>query len=342
MFNIAVIGCGYWGPNLIRNFSSIKDSRVKYICDTDRERLEVVSEQFPNCIKTTDYHEILRDEQVQAVAIATPVFTHHKIALDCLRAGKHLLVEKPLASSVAQAEEIVRTAQQVNRVLLVDHTFIYTSAVQKIKQLIDQNALGNLLYFDSVRINLGLFQHDVNAIWDLAPHDFSIMDYVFKEKPVAVSAQGMSHFGMAQEDIAYVTVYFERNVIAHFHVNWLSPVKIRMIMIGGDKKMLVYDDMQTSEKVKVYDSGVDIDASKSGIYSTLVQYRMGDMYSPKLETTEALRVEATHFKRCVEQGEHPITNGEMGLHVVRLLEAAEKSLRQQGQVVPINQKETLV
>jgi predicted dehydrogenase len=332
---IGVIGCGYWGPNLIRNFASLKDCRVKYICDLDADRLEVIQSQFPWTEAVTDYRKVLDDPEVQAVAIATPVSTHHRLTIDALGAGKHVLVEKPLAASVAEAEEMVRKAKDANRVLMVDHTFIYTPAVQKIKELVDNGDLGDLLYFDSVRVNLGLFQHDINVVWDLAPHDFSIMDYVFRDKPVAAAAHGICHFGMAEEDVAYVTAFFEKNIIAHFHVNWLSPVKVRMILIGGSRKMVVYDDMENSEKIKVYDKGVDVIDSKGGIYSALVQYRMGDMYSPKLATTEALRAEAQHFKECVERGTAPITDGEMGLRVVKLLEGAQKSLASSGHKVSI-------
>jgi predicted dehydrogenase len=324
-----VIGCGYWGPNLIRNFSSARGWRVKYICDRDQTRLQHIHEQYPWTTPVTDAQVLYSDDALDAIAIATPVSSHCPLALSALEAGKHVLVEKPLAASVEDAQRMVEKAAQVARVLLVDHTFIYTPAVQKIKELVDSGELGDLLYFDSVRINLGLFQHDINVIWDLAPHDFSIMDYLFADKPVAASAHGMCHFGN-QEDVAYVTAFFERNVIAHFHVNWLSPVKIRMILIGGSRKMVVYDDMENSEKVKVYDRGVDVVDSIGGIYSLLVQYRMGDMYSPKLDTREALRVEVEHFRDCILEGRSPITDGRMGLRVVELLEAAQKSLASTG------------
>lgn len=335
VFTIGIIGCGYWGPNLIRNFSSIKDCRVKYICDLDTERLATVHEQFPQTTPVSDFKQLLADPELDAVAIATPVSTHHPLAIAALSAGKHVLVEKPLAASVAQAEEMVAKAREAKRVLLVDHTFIYTGAVQKMKQLVTADELGDLLYFDSVRVNLGLFQHDINVIWDLAPHDFSIMDYVFRDRPTAVSAHGVRHFGMDHEDVAYVTVFFPGSVMAHFHVNWLSPVKIRMIMIGGQKKMLVYDDMHPSEPIRIYDKGVDVIDSKPGIYSALVQYRLGDMWSPKIEAREALRVEAMHFKDCVQRGTQPITDGEMGLRVVKLLEAAQQSVERQGAVISI-------
>ncbi|MBX7246438.1 MAG: Gfo/Idh/MocA family oxidoreductase [Candidatus Sumerlaeaceae bacterium] len=334
-FRIGIIGCGYWGPNLIRNFSSVKGSQVKYICDLDAERLAVVHEQFPACQPTTDYKTLLADPELDAVAIATPVFAHHRLAIDALNAGKHVFIEKPLASSVAEAEEIVALAREKGLVLQVDHTFVYTSAVQKIKELVDSGELGDLLYFDSVRVNLGLFQSDINVIWDLAPHDFSIMDYVFAQKPVAISAQGRAHFGMKFEDIAYVTAYFDTDTIAHFHVNWLSPVKIRQVLLGGSRKMLVWDDMDVSEPVKVYDRGVELGEGKGGLYNALVQYRLGDMHAPRLAAREALRLEAQHFKECVEQGKSPTTDGEMGLRVVKLLEATQKSLENGGQKIPI-------
>jgi len=331
---VGVIGCGYWGPNLIRNFSSVKGWKVKYICDLNQARLQQVHEQFPWAEPVTDVRLLFDDPKLDAIAIATPVSSHHSLAVAALNAGKHVLVEKPLAASVAEAREIVRVAEEKQRVLLVDHTFIYTPAVRKIKEIVDSGELGDLLYFDSVRINLGLFQHDINVIWDLAPHDFSIMDYLFPDKPIAASASGMCHFGN-QEDVAYVTAFFKKNIIAHFHVNWLSPVKIRTILIGGSRRMIVYDDMQNSEKVKVYDRGVDVVDSIGGIYSILVQYRMGDMYSPKLDTKEALRAEVEHFKECIEKGQTPVTDGRMGLRVVELLEAAQRSLDQKGVRVPI-------
>lgn len=332
--NVAIIGCGYWGPNLIRNFSSVRGWRVKYICDRAPDRLQQVHSQFPWTTPVTDATVAFADSEVDAIAIATPVSTHYDLTIAALDAGKHVLVEKPLAASVAEARAMVERARLANRVLLVDHTFIYTPAVQKIKQLVDSGELGDLLYFDSVRINLGLFQHDINVIWDLAPHDFSIMDYLFPDKPIAAAATGMCHFGN-QEDVAYVTAFFQKNIIAHFHVNWLSPVKIRMILIGGSKKMVVYDDMQNSEKVKVYDRGVDVVDSLGGIYSLLVQYRMGDMYSPKLDTKEALRAEVEHFHQCITAGTPPMTDGEMGLRVVELLEASQKSLMSSGARTPV-------
>ncbi|MGC8740931.1 MAG: Gfo/Idh/MocA family protein [Candidatus Sumerlaeaceae bacterium] len=331
---VGIIGCGYWGPNLIRNFSSVKGWRVKYICDLNASRLAQVHELFPWTQPVTDANVLFEDKELDAIAIATPVSTHCSLAVAALESGKHVLVEKPLAASRADAQRIVDTAEKFGRVLLVDHTFIYTPAVQKIKQLIEADELGELLYFDSVRINLGLFQHDINVIWDLAPHDFSIMDYLFADKPVAAAAHGMCHFGN-QEDMAYVTAFFQRNIIAHFHVNWLSPVKIRLILIGGSKKMVVYDDMENSEKVKVYDRGVEVVDSLGGIYSLLVQYRMGDMYSPKLDTKEALRFEVEHFRDCILSRKTPMTDGRMGLRVVGLLEAAQQSLEAGGNRVAI-------
>jgi predicted dehydrogenase len=293
-----------------------------------------MQEQYPWVTPVTEARRLFDDPELDAIAIATPVSSHAPLAIAALEAGKHVLVEKPLAPSVEEATRIVEAAEKAGRVLLVDHTFIYTPAVQKIKQLVDAGELGDLLYFDSVRINLGLFQHDINVIWDLAPHDFSIMDYLFADKPVAASASGMCHFG-TQEDVAYVTAFFQRNIIAHFHVNWLSPVKIRLILIGGSKKMVVYDDMENSEKVKVYDRGVEVVDSLGGIYSLLVQYRMGDMYSPKLDTKEALRSEVEHFRDCILNGTRPITDGQMGLRVVKLLQAAQISLQSEGRRIEV-------
>lgn len=335
MFTVGVIGCGYWGPNLIRNFSTLKGCRVKYVCDLDAERLAAVHEQFPMTTPTADYSVLLSDPEINAVAIATPVSTHHRLTLAALNASKHVLVEKPLAGNVAEAEEMVRVAREKSLTLMVDHTFVYTGAVLKMRELVTRGDLGDILYFDSVRVNLGLFQHDINVMWDLAPHDLSIMDYVLPKRPVAVAAHGLSHFKMEHEDIGYVTAFFADDMIAHFHLNWLSPVKIRTILVGGTRKSIVYDDNENIEKIKVYDKGVDVVDSKGGIYSALVSYRMGDMYSPKLDSTEALRRETAHFKECVEAGLKPITDGEMGLQIVRLLEAAQKSMDANGAVVDL-------
>ncbi len=336
MINIGVIGCGYWGPNLIRNLVRTQGCKVKTICDLKRERLNFIKGERSNFRVTTNYKDVISDPCIQAVAIATPVSTHYQFAKEALENGKHVLVEKPLTASYAHGEELVYLARKKGKLLLVDHTFIYTGAVRKMKEIIDAGELGKIYYFDSVRVNLGIFQHDVNVLWDLAPHDISIMDYLLAKDPVSVMSTCVSHLCNNIEDIAYITVNFADNIIAHFHVNWLAPTKIRLIQIVGDKKMLVYDDIQNSEKVKLYDKGIIVgDNNREGIYKTLVQYRIGDMYAPKLDQTEALKTECEHFLECMKRGIKPITDGIAGLRVVKILEAAEKSIKEHGIIVKL-------
>jgi len=333
---IAVIGYGYWGPNLVRNFSWTDGVEVKYVCDLDKKRLATVRGMFPNVeVITTNYQEVLDDPEVTAVAISTPVRTHYPLAKAALLKGKHVLVEKPMTDSVSQGEELVKLAKDNNLILMTDHTFLYTGAVRKIKELVDAGTLGEVLYFDSMRINLGLFQSDVNVIWDLAPHDLSIMLHVIDKKPVSVSAQGVAHVAGQPVNIAYMTVYFEDTTIAHFNVNWLSPVKVRQILIGGSKKMILFDDNNNTEKVKVFDSGVDL-GSKEDLYKALISYRTGDVYSPKLDGSEALRLECSHFLECIEKQQTPLTDGQFGLDVVRLLDAAQRSMDNRGAVVELD------
>jgi predicted dehydrogenase len=336
---IGVIGYGYWGPNLVRNFGETPGARVVAVSDLRGERLAQVSDRYPAVRTTGDYRELLADPAIDAVVVATPVATHHRLAMESIDAGKHVLVEKPLAPSRAEAAGLVEAARRRGVVLMVDHTFVYTGAVQKIKQLVDAEHLGRLLYYDSVRVNLGLFQHDVNVLWDLAVHDLSIMDYVLGRQPTAVAAAGIAHVPGQPVNTAYLTCYFEDDLIAHFHVNWLAPVKIRRTLIGGDRQMIVYDDLEPSEKVKVYDRGITladgIAGGNEGAYDLLVGYRTGDMCAPQLSMAEALRVEAEHFVDCVRTGREPITGGESGLRVVRILEAAAESLARRGQVVEV-------
>ncbi len=329
---VAVIGYGYWGPNLVRNFSWLDGVEVKYVCDLDSDRLGKVRNLFPNVsVTTTDYSEILNDESIDAVAVATPVNTHFQLSKLALEAGKHVLIEKPMTDNVADARKLVALASKVNRILMVDHTFLYTGAVIKMKELAESGQIGEIYYFDSVRVNLGLFQNDVNVIWDLAPHDLSIMSYIIDKKPIGVSAVGVSHVKDSLENIAYITVFYEDTTFAHFHINWLSPIKVRQILIGGSQKMIVYNDMENTEKIKVYDSGVEATpGNKDELYNTLIQYRTGDMYAPKLDQTEALKTECSHFLDCIRNGKQPISNGEFGLEVVKMLEAAQKSMEQQG------------
>jgi predicted dehydrogenase len=336
MIGIGVIGYGYWGPNLVRNFVEVAGSRVVAVGDLRPERLAQVQARYPGVKATGDFRELLADPEVDAIVIATPVSTHFDLALQALQAGKHVLVEKPLTTTARQGERLVEEAARRQRVLMVDHTFIYTGAVRKIKELVDEGRLGRLYYYDSVRVNLGLFQHDVNVLWDLAVHDLSIMDYVLGRQPRAVAATGMAHVPDRPEDVAYLTCFFDDTLIAHFHVNWLAPVKIRRTLIGGDQRMIVYDDLEPSEKVKVYDKGITLNNGPEGLYQMLVGYRTGDMWAPQLNTAEALRVEAAHFLECIEHGKHPVTDGQVGLNVVRVLEAATQSLKLRGQPVELH------
>lgn len=337
MIGIGVVGYGYWGPNLVRNFMELEDSQVVAVCDLDARRLRQAAARYPTLTTTTRYEDLLTDGRIDAIAIATPVSSHFELARQALQAGKHVLVEKPFVATVAQGETLVETAAARGRVLMVDHTFIYTAAVRKIRELVEAGRLGRLYYYDSVRVNLGLFQHDVNVLWDLAVHDLAIMDYVLGRLPEAVTATGMAHIPGQPEDVAYVTCFFGDTLIAHFHVNWLAPVKIRRTLIGGDRQMIVYDDLEPSEKVKVYDKGVTLNDNHQpdGLYQVLVGYRTGDMWAPQLDTVEALRREAAHFLDCIVHGHTPLTDGEAGLRVVRLLEAADRSLRQRGRPVEI-------
>jgi predicted dehydrogenase len=326
---VGVIGYGYWGPNLVRNLYETNDVEVTWCCDVRPERRALVKKRYPEIRVTEKVTDLFKDQKLNAVVIATPVALHHPLAKQALQNGKSVLVEKPMTRSVAEGEELVELAERNGLVLMVDHTFIYTGAVRKTKEMIDAGELGELYYFDSVRVNLGIFQHDVDVIWDLAPHDLSILTHLVPERPKYASAVGADHTGGGSVDMAYVTVQFESNLIAHFHVNWLSPVKVRQILIGGSRRMLVYNDMEPSEKLRVYDRGVKV-TTQEGIYRTLVDYRTGDMWAPKLELREALSVECEHFADCVRFNKVPLSDGHAGLQVVRLLEAAGKSLGSDG------------
>lgn len=335
MIGIGVIGYGYWGPNLVRNYAEAQGAQVKVVSDLRPERLSQACSRYPSITTTTNPHELIANPAVDAVVIATPVSTHFDLAMKALQAGKHVLVEKPLTATSEQGERLIDEAARRQRLLMVDHTFVYTSAVRKIKELVDDDRLGKLYYYDSVRVNLGLFQHDVNVMWDLAVHDLSIMEYVLSAQPAAVSATGMAHVPGATEDVAYLTCFFDHNMIAHFHVNWLAPVKIRRTLIGGDRQMIVYDDLEPSEKIKVYDKGISLNAGPDGAYQMLVGYRTGDMWAPQLGATEALRVEAQHFLECIEHFQRPLTDGRVGVNVVKILEAATESLAQRGRPIPL-------
>ena len=331
MIKFGVVGYGYWGPNVVRNLDSLENSKVVMVCDKSAPARKRFQKNHPHMHIGSDPSEIMQSTEIDAVAVVTPVWTHYELAKAALEHGKHVFVEKPFTSNAAQAEELINLAEQKNLRIMVDHTFLFTGAVKKIRQLLDEGALGKLYYYDSTRVNLGLFQHDINVIWDLAPHDLSIMDYVIKANPEAVVATGQSHLN-GHEDVAFLTMYFPDKVIAHINVNWLSPVKVRTTLIGGEKKMLVWNDMEADEKIKVYDKGVHI-TNQQGLYNLLVNYRSGDMWAPQIEQGEALRRELTYFIECIEKNEKPFNDGMAGLRVVRMLEAANESLKKRGELV---------
>jgi predicted dehydrogenase len=330
---VGVIGYGYWGPNIVRNLSALDNCQLAAVCDKNPAALARASRAYPGVTVTADFSEVLRSPDIDAVAVVTPVWTHFELAKAALENGKHVFVEKPFTSTARQAEQLIELAERKNLKIMVDHTFLFSGAVRKIRDLVDSGTLGPLYYFDSSRVNLGLFQHDVSVVWDLAPHDLSIMDYILGAKPEAVVATGSNHLnGLA--DMAFITVYFPNNLIAHINVNWLSPVKVRTTMIGGKDKMIVWNDLEPDEKIKVYDKGVDI-ASGQGLYDLLVSYRTGDVWAPKVEGTEALKKELGYFINCILNDETPSNDGAAGLRVVRLLEAAETSLKARGQLVTL-------
>ncbi len=326
-----VIGYGYWGPNIVRNLMSLEGSQVLAIAEVNPAARARAQKAYPGVRVTADASELITSPDIDAVAVVSPVWTHYELTKAALLNGKHAFVEKPFTSNTAQGEELVNLAQQKNLKIMVDHTFLFTGAVKKISQLLEEGSLGNLYYYDSTRVNLGLFQHDVNVLWDLAPHDLSIMDYLIKANPEAIVATGQGHLN-GHEDVAFMTLYFPDKVIAHINVNWLSPVKIRTTLIGGEKRMLVWNDLEADEKVKVYDKGVKI-SSREGVYELLVSYRSGDMWSPQLEQFEALRQELSYFVECVSSGQEPFNNGCAGLRVVKMLEAASESLNKRGSLV---------
>ncbi|MES2211713.1 MAG: Gfo/Idh/MocA family oxidoreductase [Pseudomonadota bacterium] len=331
MIKVGLVGYGYWGPNLARNFAAQPDCELVAICESQSSRIALAKAHFPGVRAVEDFQVLLDDPKINAILIATPVSSHFSLAKQALQAGKDVLVEKPMTETVAQAEELIALAKLSNRILAVDHTFLFTGAVQKMKEIVSSGQLGEILYMDSVRINLGLFQQDVNVISDLAPHDLSIMNYLIDKDPIAVKAMGVCHAGNALENVAYLHVEFPNDLIAHFHLNWLAPVKIRRTLIGGSKKMIVYDDMEASEKVKIYDSGITIkEGDIDAIHKVNVDYRTGDMIAPKLPHREALSVEAAHFLTCVRERSKPLSDGIAGLRVIQVLEAAKLSIKDGG------------
>ncbi len=340
MIRVGVIGYGYWGPNIVRNFNNGDVSRVVMVCDARPEALRRVQQAYPRVEVTPDAGELLSSPTVDVVAVVTPVWTHYDLAKAALKNGKHVFVEKPFTFTSAQAEELVNLAEQKRLQIMVDHTFLFTGAVKKIRQLVDDGTLGHLYYYDSTRVNLGLFQHDVNVIWDLAPHDLSIMDYIIQEKAEGVVATAERHLN-GLEDVAFLTFYFPNNIIAHVNVNWLSPVKVRTTLIGGEKKMLVWNDLEADEKIRIYDKGVEKVGDTEGIYDMLVKYRTGDMWAPQVEHTEALKKELEHFVDCIKHNRTPINDGRAGWRVVRMLEAANQSVKQKGTMVEFWREEAV-
>jgi len=336
MLRVGVIGHGYWGPNLVRNFMTCPGSSVVAVSDLVETRVLPLRKLYPNLRTTNNSTEVINDPAIDAIVIATPVSSHFDLAIAALRAGKHVLVEKPLASNSEQAVQLIEEAALRELVLMVDHTFVYTEAVRKVRELIASGTLGEIYYYDAVRVNLGLFQHDVNVIWDLGIHDLSIMDSVLPTKPIAISATGISHVPGQPENVAYITLFFPDRQIAHIHVNWLTPVKVRHTLIGGSEKMILYDDLEPSEKLKVYDKGITVTRGPEDVYKMLVSYRSGDMWAPRLDNSEALQTEARHFIDCVENKRPPETDGPSGLRMVKMIEAAERSLRARGELVELD------
>jgi predicted dehydrogenase len=333
MLKIGVIGYGYWGPNIVRNFHSGPDSTVAMVCDKSPRMLERVNRAYPDIKTTTDSTEVIQSLDIDAVAVVTPVWTHYELAKRALVNGKHLFIEKPFTCNVDQADELIELAEAKKLLIMVDHTFLFTGAVKKIRQLVDDGTLGKLYYYDSTRVNLGLFQHDINVLWDLAPHDLSIMDHLINEDAEAISATGQKHLN-GHEDVAYMTVYFPNKVIAHINVNWLSPVKVRTTLIGGESKMLVWNDLEVDEKIKVYDKGVRVQSSNN-VYELMVSYRSGDMWAPQVERIEALEAETAHFIDCVCNDKRPANDGHAGRRVVQMLQAASQSVQNRGEAVQL-------
>ena len=330
---MGVIGYGYWGPNIVRNLHALESCDLSMICDRSAAALKRAQRTYPGVALTTDCNDILQSPDIDAVAVITPVWTHFELAKAALENGKHVFVEKPFTSTPQQAEELIELAERKNLKIMVDHTFLFSGAVRKIRDIVDAGTLGTLYYFDSTRVNLGLFQHDVSVVWDLAPHDLSIMDHIIRERPEAVVCTGGSHLN-GHADMAFITVYFPGNIIAHVNVNWLSPVKVRTTLIGGNEKMLVWNDLEADEKIKIYDKGVQM-SSGEGVYDLLVSYRSGDVWAPKCDQTEALKHELGYFIDCITKNDTPINDGLAGLRIVKLLDAADQSLRDRGRMIAL-------
>ena len=338
MINLGIIGYGYWGPNLLRNFAELPSVNVTALADLRSSQLEIVSRRYPSIKTTAHFEDIITDKSIDAVAIATPVATHFELGMATLKSGKHLWLEKPMAETSHQAEMLVEEAQKRSLTLFVDHTFNYTGAVRKMGELVKSGDLGKILYYDSTRVNLGLFQRDVNVIADLAVHDFSILDYLLGEHPTAVTASGINHFPGTPENLAYITLFYDSGAIAHTNVSWLAPVKVRQVLLGGSKRMITYDDLEPSEKLKIYDKGVSFTDDPKQIQEMRVGYRTGDMWAPKLDGSEALRVAAEHFVDCIASGKTPVTDGKLGLRIVELIEAASSSMGGRGETIHLRRR----
>ncbi len=330
-----MVGCGYWGPKLLRNFAQQPRARLLWACDLSPSRLQALTHSYPGVKMSTDLNEVLADPEVKAVCIATPSQSHEGLAMRCLEAGRHVLVEKPLCDSSAGALRLLEKAKEKGLILMVDHTFVYSPAVRLIRSLVDNGRLGRLLYFDSTRVNLGLFQADVNVLWDLAVHDLAIMDFLLGGRlPEAVSATGIAHVAGQPENMAYLTCYYGDDLIAHIHANWLAPVKLRRTLLGGEKEMVVYDDLHPSERVKVYDKGISVN-NQSELEQLLISYRSGDCWSPRIPEGEPLAIEVAHFLDCIESGQTPLSDGQAGWRIVRMVEAGSESLKQRGAPVSL-------
>lgn len=334
MLRVGLVGYGYWGPNLARNFNANPDCRLTRIADMSERRRALAAASYPDTEVVEHDRLVTEADDIDVVIVATPVFTHYPLAKTAIEHGKHVWVEKPMTSTSEQGREITALAAAKGVTLMVDHTFLFTGAVQKMKQLIDSGELGELYYYDSVRINLGLFQHDINVIWDLAPHDLSIMDYLLGPSARAVAAQGCGHFNTGLEDVGYVTVYYDNNLLAHFHVNWLSPVKLRRTVVGGSNKMLLWDDLDPEERLKIYDKGMDV-ATREGVYRILATPRVGEMYAPVVPNTEALKLEVEYFVECIKEKKTPFNDGAAGTRIVAMLEATDRSLKEGGRIVEL-------
>jgi len=336
MVRIGVIGYGYWGPNITRNFAAATGCEMHAVADYSEANRDRAARLYRGLKTYSDPLEMIRSSEIDVIAVVTPLSTHFDLARQALLEGKHVFVEKPFTSTSAEAEQLIELAEKKGLQIMVDHTFLFTGAVRKIKEYLDQGVLGRLLYYDATKVNLGLFQHDSNVVWDLAPHDLSIMDYLVGADPEAMVVTGAHHYS-GFEEMAYLTLYFPDNVIAHISVNWLSPVKVRSTLFGGEKKMLVWNDLEPDEKIRLYDKGVDVSNqdNRSGIYDLLVSYRQGDLIVPRVESIEALKTETQYFVECIEKNEKPFNDGVSGWRIVKMLEAADKSLKQRGGVVPI-------